>query len=198
MPTLIGVSRFLRVTTSAIVLATAACSSAGVGDGQPETDRSEPGIIAATPTPEPDPELETTDLPVEEEGVLVNRFDLDPGDCFNTYGVLANDEETQPTTRAVECTRAHESEVYYQRNYPGGADEPFPGVEELYRRAETRCYDEFPEFTGSEYVTSDLDIGVIHPTFETWTGPGLHREFTCFVFALGGGGLQGSMADTGL
>lgn len=184
---------------AAVSLAAAACSSGGTADDTGGADTTGPSIIEATPTPvsEAGAELELAELPDADEGVLVNRFDLDPGDCFNTSAVTDLTADAQPVTRVVDCARAHESEVYLQRNFPAAADEPFPGDEELQRWAEERCYNDFEDFTGREYELSDLEIGVVHPTFTTWTGPGLHREITCFVYAVAGGGLQGSMAGSG-
>jgi len=191
-----------RLTLLALVLAfgAAACTS-DPGDEAAESDAVGPSILEVPPTPtatDDGAEMPITELPDEEEGVLVNRFDLDPGDCFNTYPAALTDEEAQPTTRVVECERPHESEVYYQRNYPAGPDEFYPGAAAMQRWSQERCYREFHEFTGSEYEWSDLDIGVIHPTLTTWTGPGLHREVTCYVFAFTGGGLQGSMNNSGI
>jgi hypothetical protein len=177
-----------------------ACTS-----GSPESTEADPlapSILEATPTPTdetPPAELEVTELPAEEEGVLVNQYDLDPGDCFNTYAAPSVDLEVLPTTRVVDCNDPHESEVYYQHNLPGGPDEAYPGEDEIRRAAEQRCYREFEGFTASVYEVSALEIGVIHPTLETWTGPGLHREITCYVFAASGGALQGgSMANAGI
>lgn len=178
-------------------IAGASCSSDTESPATPDTGIT-PGIIEPTATPPADDTLETADLPEEEVGTLVNRFDLDPGDCFNTYGLVDTDVEAQPTTRVVACDDAHESEVYYQRNYPAGPEAPYPGADEMISWTEQRCYREFEAFTGATYELSALEIGVIHPTELTWTGPGLHREVTCYVYAVGGGGLQGSMAGSGL
>lgn len=193
--------RSLLVAALTAALVVSACSSGGSESGA-DVDPSVPSILEATPTPvvESDgAEIETSEVPEEEEGVLVNQFDLDPGDCFNTYGVASPDLEVQPTTRVVDCNGPHESEVYYQRNLPGGPEETFPGEDAVRRAAEQRCYREFEEFTGTVYEVSALEIGVMHPTFDTWTGPGLHREITCYVYAVSGGALQGgSMATSGI
>jgi hypothetical protein len=193
--------RSLLVVALTGSLVVSACSSGGSESGT-DVDSTVPSIVEATPTPvvETDgAEIETTEVPEEEEGVLVNPFDLDPGDCFNTYGVATPDLDVQPTTRVVDCDGPHESEVYYQRNLPGGPEETFPGDDAARRAAEQRCYREFEDFTGTVYELSALEIGVMHPTFDTWTGPGLHREITCYVYAVSGGALQGgSMASSGI
>ncbi len=190
----------LAVLCAGILLVSACSSGDSPADGV--TGPSVPSIVEATPTPvvESDgAEIELTEVPEEEEGVLVNPFDLDPGDCFNTYGVAGPEPDVQPTTRVVDCEGPHESEVYYQRNLPGGPEENFPGEDAVRRAAEERCYREFEDFTGAVYELSALEIGVMHPTFDTWTGPGLHREITCYVYAVSGGALQGgSMAASGI
>ncbi|MDH3752325.1 MAG: septum formation family protein [Acidimicrobiia bacterium] len=185
---------------AAATLAASACAST-TGDSGADGDGLEPAIIAATPTPASgvgDGSDELVELPEVEEGVLVNRFDLDPGDCFNTYAVVDFGEDAQPTTRVVECTRPHESEVYLQRSFPAGPGEAYPGEEDIRAWADEQCYGDFEEFAAAEYELSALEIGVIHPTDTTWSGPGLHREITCYVFSATGGGLQGSMDGSGI
>lgn len=192
-----SLSRPMAVLLSVVVAG--ACASSNDAAEPAQSDGVQPALIEPTPTPLEGEEVEEVGLPEEQQGVLVNRFDLDPAECFNTYGIVdVDDEDAQPETRVIECSIAHESEVYLQRNFPAGADEPYPGEEDLERWAEQQCYAEFEAFVGAEYELSALQIGVIHPSLTTWTGPGLHREVTCFVYSASGGGLEGSMANSGI
>ena len=143
------------------------------------------------------------DLPVVEgtdtlEGLIVNPYDLAVGQCFNSYLTSLGSDDLQELTTLVDCAGAHDGEVYFQVFHPGDADEEYPGETEMLAWAQRHCYGRFAGFVGREYELSDLDIGILRPTFETWSDPwGRHREVTCYLSAWRGGRLVGSMYLSG-
>ncbi|MDE0669972.1 MAG: septum formation family protein [bacterium] len=142
-------------------------------------------------------------LPVVEEtdrleGLIVNRFELEVDQCFNSYLTALGDNQFEELTTVVDCAGPHDGEVYYQDFHPADASAAFPGDEGMLAWAQRQCYEQFEGFVGAEYELSELEIGVLHPTEETWTDPlGRHREVTCYVEAWRGGRLLGSMRGSG-
>ncbi|MXZ31392.1 MAG: hypothetical protein F4078_08370 [Acidimicrobiia bacterium] len=142
-------------------------------------------------------------LPVVEEtdrleGLIVNRFELEVDQCFNSYLTALGDSQFEELTTVVDCAGPHDGEVYYQDFHPADASAAFPGAEGMLAWAQRQCYEQFEGFVGAEYELSELEIGVLHPTEETWTDPlGRHREVTCYVEAWRGGRLLGSMRGSG-
>ena len=175
---------------AALVVAGACSSGAGSDAAEPAP---EVGRIVELPRSE-----EGEPIPLEPAGVLVNKYDLDQGWCFNQYTAFDESGVTAEETRVVDCTEPHESEVYLQLVYPGAAGAPYPGEDEIVSWSERECYNAFEGFVGLQYELSVLEIGTLQPTLETWTGAGLHREVTCFVYSYDGNALQGQMRSTGL
>ena len=200
-----GRARLLRRAAVALTFLLAVPAACGGEEDQSGLDDTAPVRILR-----PDPETEDTGevqrrggLPVVDEtdrleGLIVNPYELDVGQCFNSYLTLLGNNEFQELTTMVDCTAAHDGEVYFQIFHPGDAGEPYPGVDEMSAWAERHCYEQFPGFVGQEYELSELEIGILAPTKETWSDPiGRHREVTCFVEAWRGGRLLGSMRLSG-
>lgn len=175
-----------------------------------EEDEAGPDDLAPVRILRPDPEaVEGTDtlrrdgLPVVEEtdrleGLVVNRYELEAGQCFNSYLTALGDNQFQQLTTVVDCAGPHDGEVYFQVFHPAEAGEPYPGPDEMQAWAQRQCYEQFEGFVGQEYELSELDIGILHPTDETWSDPiGRHREVTCYVEAWRGGRLLGSTRGSG-
>ena len=161
-----------------------ASEAGGDGDGE-EGDAGTEGV-EAEPTPTPAP-----------QGVVVSPYELVTGDCFNEYTLVDANEVRQEVTTALDCNLAHDGEVYFHLFFPGDANTAFPGESKLSEWSQEQCFAQFAEFVNQVYELSELDIGMILPTLETWTGAGLHRQVTCYVRAWRGGQLQGSMRSTG-
>ena len=196
-----------RLRRTAVLLAAVLALPAGCGA---QEDQSDPGEAGPVRILRPDPETEATEevqrrggLPVVDEtdrleGLIVNPYDLDVGQCFNSYLTVLGDNEFQELTTVVDCAGAHDGEVYFQIFHPAEVGEPYPGVEQMEDWAQDHCYEQFAGFVGQEYELSELDIGILQPTEETWSDPiGRHREVTCFVEAWRGGRLLGSMRFSG-
>lgn len=182
----------LAALLAVAALAAAACSSAVPEDTEPSAADTPGRIVELPQTADGEP------VPLEPAGVLVNKYDLDPGSCFNQYSTLGETGGTTEETRVVDCADPHEGEVFLQLPYPASAGEAFPGVSAMIRWTEQQCYQAFEDFVGVQYELSGLEIGTMQPTVETWTGAGLHREVTCYVYSFTGNALQGTMAGSGV
>lgn len=134
-------------------------------------------IVEAEPTPET---FDASD-PEQLSGVSTNPSNLRAGDCFNDYVYRDSAEFLQQITTLVGCDGPHDREAYFLTEYPADEGAPVPPEETLRRWAEAACLDEFEAFVGLEYVLSKLEIGVIVPSFETWTEQD-DRNVICFVF----------------
>lgn len=197
----------LRRLAGAVVLVAAAGALAGCGAAEEQTGPDENApvrILRLDPETADAGDVQRRDgLPVVAEtdrleGLIVNPYDLNVGECFNNYLTVLGDNEFQELTTVVDCAGAHDGEVYFQVIHPAPAGEPYPGVEEMEAWAQDQCYEQFTNFVGQEYELSELDIGILQPTNETWSDPiGRHREVTCYVEAWRGGRLLGSMRRSG-
>ena len=196
-----------RLRSAAVAVASLLAVLGGCGT---QEDESGPDETAPVRILRPDPEAAGSEevqrrggLPVVDEtdrleGLIVNPYDLDVGQCFNSYLTVLGDNEFQKLTTVVDCAGAHDGEVYFQIFHPAEVGEPYPGVDEMEAWAQQHCYEQFAGFVGQEYELSELDIGILRPTNETWSDPiGRHREVTCFVEAWRGGRLLGSMRLSG-
>jgi hypothetical protein len=190
----------LLAVFAALLTVLAACSSDDPEAATSEDPSSTPQILAneneGDPENEGAAEAEATPTPAPQ-GVVVNPYELVTGDCFNDYILMDANEVRQDVTTALGCDLAHDGEVYFHLFFPGTAQTAFPGDSKLGEWAQEQCFAQFEAFVGQAYELSELDIGIIQPTLETWIGPGLHRQVTCYVKAWRGGQLQGSMSGTG-
>ncbi|MAT03380.1 MAG: hypothetical protein CL421_10135 [Acidimicrobiaceae bacterium] len=132
------------------------------------------------------------------EGKIVSfLYELSSEDCFNEYRLV--DDRTgdiSDLTTIVDCRRPHDAEIYGEYVHPAIAGEPFPGRTEIERWSSIKCFEGFKDFVGSDYVLSDLEIGLIPPEREDWE-IGLYRTVACYVFAPGSQ-LSGSMRGSGI
>ena len=199
-----GSSRF---ATSALAPLAVICIVVGCGDETAQSAPVEPAsvrILRPEAEQAADAEADQSDGPpvVAEsdrlEGLIVNPYDLDVGQCFNSYPTALGDGEYQELTTVVDCAGPHDGEVYFQTMHPAEAGEPFPGDAAMEMWAQQRCYEQFEPFVDQEYELSDLAIDTLRPTDETWSHPsGRHREVTCYLEAWRGGRLLGSMQQSG-
>lgn len=163
--------KFLFVFAGVLVASACTGSAADqVGTG-PEI------IVEAEPTPET---FDASD-PEQLSGVSTSPSSIEAGDCFNDYVYRDRADFLQQITTLVGCDGPHDREAYFVTQYPADDDAPVPPEETLRRWAEAACLEEFESFVGLEYVLSRLEIGVIVPSFETWTDQD-DRNVICFVF----------------
>lgn len=145
------------------VLVAVACSNDLTGDG---TSRDESGDVVG--------------------GGDVGALSLQVGDCLadSTVGEV-NDVPVVP------CNESHDSEVFSVFDLPDGE---FPGDMTVDEDAEEGCTGEdFAEYVGIEYAESDLDVGFIKPSRDTWNGID-DREVICLAATLDGTALKQSVA----
>lgn len=157
----------------AIALLGTACSGSAASD---EIEGSAI-IVEAEPTPDT---FDASD-PEQLSGISTSPSNIEAGECFNDYVYRDRADFLQQITTLVGCDGPHDREAYFLTKYPAEEDAPAPPEETLQRWAEAVCLDEFEKFVGLEYVLSKLEIGVIVPSFETWTDDA-DRNVICFVF----------------
>ncbi len=178
------------VIVCAITLLAAACTGDSDGDNTDATSI----IVEAEPTPET---FDASD-PEQLAGVSTNPSQIRAGDCFNEYVYRDRSDFLQQITTLVGCDGPHDREAYFLTEYPAGEGEPAPPDETLRRWADSACLEEFEDFVGLEYVLSQLEIGAIVPTFETWNEDD-DRNVICFVYPdEPGRRLRESVANSGL
>lgn len=111
----------------------------------------------------------------ETSGTVVKAFDLQVGYCFNNPG----ESEVEQVT-VVECTEAHEFEIFHAFQLEDG---PYPGAESLDDLWIQGCLAHFEDFVGSTFDESSLDVRAIFPTMESWNELD-DREVLCSVTAV--------------
>lgn len=174
------------------VVAVTACSGSSGDDASGDGGATdEPRLVSQTPdvaTTIPGSADNGVDGPALDaeaeqvlEGRVTNRYDLAVGECFNEYVLDYVDGGSEDITTVVDCRGVHDAEVYHQFIVAGDQGAAYPGEDELDALAEAECYQRFGEFVGVPYEVSELGLGYLRPTVETWTGPGVHREVTCYV-----------------
>jgi hypothetical protein len=108
-----------------------------------------------------------------------NVFDLAVGDCFDDGDMALGDVEEVGDVPMVECSEAHDNEVYAVVTVDG---EVFPGDISIQNQADEACFGAFEGFVGFDYETSELDFGWLVPTAETWEAG--DRVVACFVYRM--------------
>ena len=180
------------------------------------TDRSSDGasspsdVASATPTqsgfddvfgsdpPPTDPDPTTTqptttgsDATSDPVAALdTSVFELEVGDCF---------DDTESTDQiqsvpVVPCDQPHDNEIIALVDHPGGAADPFPGVEAIETFGDEECQGEaFSSYVGVEYEFSRYFITTLTPTEGSWAQG--DREILCIV-NVPGEEIVGSVAGT--
>lgn len=123
---------------------------------------------------------------ITESGGL-GVFELRVGDCVNMPAV----GEYYESLEGVPCSDMHDREVYHLFDVPG-AD--WPGDAAVSASANNGCYDAFEPYVGRAYERSDLDIGLLTPTAETWAEG--DREVVCMAFQMDGLQLQSTVRNS--
>jgi len=178
------------VVGCALAAVIAGCSGGSEAVEEPE----QTFIVDAEPTPET---FDASD-PDQLAGVSTSPSKIEAGDCFNEYVYRDRSDFLQQITTLVGCNGPHDREAYFLTQYPADDDDPAPAEDTLRRWADSACLDEFESFIGLEYVLSQLEIGSIVPTFETWTDEG-DRNVICYVYPdEEGRRLRESVANSGL
>lgn len=197
----VGSLRLIAVLLIAFALV--ACGGTGGNQGPRDTDRAtaaETGEAEETDEPAETDESESTDEPDEpdetdepegtdepdetdepgggdgQEGDI-SVFDLEPGTCFNVPDEDASSFEEVP---AVPCDEEHQYEVFALVEHDAGADDEYPGDEDLDDFAFAGCEEEFEGYVGTEYSESIYYINYLTPSEDTWAEG--DREVVCVVY----------------
>lgn len=158
------------------------------GDG----DESSDSDVAAPTTTEPSP-LDPTQIP----GEPINQFNLRVRDCFDQIEDRRDGEPITITTR-LPCDEAHHFEVFAQLTYPAEHPSVFPGDSVVRDYALQSCYREFTTWVGSDYETSELDIGVIIPNQQNFENDAArYRGIYCWLDRVDGDPMIGTSRNSG-
>lgn len=132
-------------------------------------------------------------LLVSSVGACVTQsvFRLDVGTCYDNP---PSGETEVGTIPVVDCSEAHDNEVYYVFDLPDGN---YPGSTAIREVAADRCLEAFEPFVGIAYADSTLDVAWFVPTPGSWDGR-RDREVACSVFAVDRSKLTGSAAGSGI
>lgn len=136
--------------------------------------------------------------PAALPGIVVNKYDLHPGECFSQFDEVTEQGRSVVTTR-VDCNQPHQAEVYALLQYPAPHPALFPGDEAIREWAIVNCYDAFEPYVGAPYELSSLEIGVFVPTAENFEDAvARYRGVHCWVHRDDGGELDTSVRASGL
>jgi hypothetical protein len=120
----------------------------------------------------------------------ISVFDLRPGDCLNPDPETAGEIEN---IQAVPCSEEHTQEVYALPEYPDENGGAYPGEAEIQQFADASCLEAFEEYTGTDYLNSDLYFTYLHPSVDSWNDD--DRQIVCVISA-GGDPMTGSVKGT--
>ena len=120
----------------------------------------------------------------------ISVFDLRPGDCLNPSDEVVGEIEN---IDAVPCDEPHTQEVYAVPEYPDKDGGAYPGEGEIQKYADASCLEAFEEYTGIDYLNSDLYFTYLHPSVDSWNDD--DRQIICVVTA-GGDPMTGSVKGT--
>ena len=163
-----------RALVCLLGLLAAGCTS---GDGAEQNEAVDRLIVEAEPTTSAFDPSDTDQL----AGTSTSPDKIQDGDCFNEYVFSDRSGFLQQITTLVSCDGPHDREAYFATTYPGDDDASYPLEDTLRRWAAAACLDEFEDFVGLEYVLSELEIGAVIPTFDSWTERD-DRNVICYVY----------------
>ncbi|MEV2278020.1 septum formation family protein [Nocardiopsis sp. NPDC049922] len=107
-----------------------------------------------------------------------NAFELAVGDCFVGDEMFGTGSEVSDVP-LVDCAESHDAEIYYLYDMEG---DTYPGQDAAWAEAEETCQGQvFTDFVGVAYADSEIFVGSLTPTQETWDGLN-DREVVCYVF----------------
>ncbi len=170
-------------------------AAAAEAAADPAADAARTGDTeASTPVTTTTGRLDPAALP----GVIVNKYDLLPGECFSQFDEITEQTRSVVTTR-IDCDQPHQSEVYALLHYPVPHPALFPGDDAIRRWAIVNCYDAFEAYVGAPYELSALEIGVFVPTADNFENPvARYRGVHCWVQRDDGGELDLSVRGSGM
>lgn len=109
----------------------------------------------------------------------ISVFDARVGDCLLPGDELGTEIDK---VEAVPCDEGHTHEVFALPEFPGG--DVYPGEDELRNFANAECLDAFTNYTGDDYLDSDLFFSYLQPSIRSWN-EGDDRNIVCVIVATG-------------
>lgn len=110
-----------------------------------------------------------------ESGGL-GAFAIEVGDCLN----LPSEEDFEvQSVEGVPCTQAHSSQAYAIFDLTGFSD-AYPGLAAFEEQAYEGCYERFQSFVGIPFEQSELYLGYLWPTEDSWADLD-DREIVCLL-----------------
>lgn len=110
----------------------------------------------------------------------ISVFELRTGDCLYPDDKAVGEIEN---IQAVPCDEPHTQEVFAVPEFPdrGGV---YPGESEIQQFADASCLEAFAEYTGTDYLDSNLYFSYLHPSLDSWNS-GDDRQVVCVIVATG-------------
>ncbi len=102
---------------------------------------------------------------------------LTVGDCLN-----GADGELVESVDVVDCSEAHDFEVYARPSHAASGD--YPGADALFAWADQRCWEAFEPYVGVPFEESELYFTNLVPTDESWEQG--NRRATCMLHRFDG------------
>jgi hypothetical protein len=123
----------------------------------------------------------------------ISVFDLRPGDCLMPDDKTVGEVEK---INAVPCEENHTQEVYALPEYPddenGGV---YPGEDAIKKFADASCLDAFGDYTGTDYLNSNLFFTYLLPSLDSWNS-GDDRQILCVIVSPSEDGMTGTVRGT--
>lgn len=110
----------------------------------------------------------------------ISVFELRPGDCLYPDDEAVGEIEN---IQAVPCDEPHTQEVFAVPEFPTD-DDVYPGEGEIKQFADASCLEAFAEYTGTDYLDSNLYFSYLHPSLDSWNS-GDDRQVVCVIVATG-------------
>ena len=185
-------------------------ASCGDDDTAEDVPADDPAFAAAaaleaagrsTTTEASDPD-ETDDEPVQLDpldipGEIIDKYSLEVGECFDRLEDLRAGRPVIITTR-LRCDEPHRFQIFAAVTYPAEHPSLYPGDDIMFDFALRSCYQLFPEWVGTTYELSELEIGVITPDRENFeNNAARYRGIHCWLEHVGGEELTGTMRGSG-
>lgn len=124
----------------------------------------------------------------------ISVFELRPGDCLYPDDKAVGEIEN---IQAVPCDEPHTQEVFAVPEYEDDSG-VYPGEAEIQKFADAACLEAFGQYTGVDYLDSDLYFSWLHPSLDSWNS-GDDRQVVCVIVATGDemiGSVKGTTTTT--
>jgi len=163
---------------------TSACS--GGGGGSSTTTASTNAV----------PETTTTEPPLEA-GRQVFVYTPSVGECFDRRQLEerpATGPQQTDIVLVLDCALPHQNEIFAVLELPQSGPD-FPGETVMQDFARRNCTTDFATYVGRAYETSALEVGHYLPSSNEWASG--TRRLGCYLYAVGGEKLVGTMQGSG-